>query len=379
MLVALRAVGGPDAKAGSVLVRSSGELRAALRTATPGTTIRIAPGCYRGGVDLRALTGQEHKPIVITGADPTDPPVFSGGSEALHLSDCCHVTLSHLKVDGFPGNGINIDDGGTYDTPSHHIVCEDLTITATGPRGNHDALKLSGVDHAIVRRCRFEGWGGSAIDMVGCHHVCVRECVFVGRPGFSQASGVQIKGGSAHVRVVRSFFRNAGQRAVNLGGSTGLRFFRPRVGDCEAHDVTIAGNRFVGSMAPVAWVTADGGHVHHNTIVFPEKWVLRILQETRDPRFKPCHGGVFEHNLIVYDRRVRVFVNVGPRTAPQTFMFRRNAWYHTAGPRRPTLPTGESGGIYQIDPRLHPLGQPGMRVRSTDPRLRDVGADSYSE
>ena len=85
----------------------------------------------------------------------------------------------------------------------------------------------------------------------------------------------------------------------------------------------------------MAWVTADGGHVHHNTIVLPEKWVLRILQETTDPQFEPCHGGVFEDNLVIYDSRVQVFVNVGPRTAPETFVFRRNAWCDVEGSRRP--------------------------------------------
>jgi len=364
-------------RAEQVRVGNSQEFRTAIRRLAPGTTLLLAPGAYRGGVDLRNVAGTEHAPIVIRGADPKRPPVFAGGNEALHLSDCNYVTLSHLKVTGFPANGINIDDAGTYDTPSHHIVCEDLTIEATGPRGNHDALKLSGVDHVTVRRCRFAGWGGSAIDMVGCHHGVVQDCRFVGRDGFSQSSGVQIKGGSTHILVERCLFDRAGQRAVNLGGSTGLRYFRPRVGDYEASDVTIAGNRFIGSLSPVAWVTAHGGHVHHNTIVLPKKWVLRILQETKDPKFKPCHGGVFENNLIVFDRNVRTFVNVGPRTAPHTFVFRRNAWYQVDGRRRPSLPTREIGAVYQVNPELERIGQPDMRTGSRDRRFRDIGADAY--
>jgi hypothetical protein len=256
------------------------------------------------------------------------------------------VTLRHLKVVGFPGNGLNIDDGGSFETPAHHIVLEDVTILETGPRGNHDALKMSGVDHFVVRKCRFEAWGGSAIDMVGCHHGRVEDCTFVGRAGFSQDNGVQLKGGTEDVLVQCCVFQNAGQRAVNLGGSTGLQFFRPKVQGYEAQNITIAGNRFEGGMTPVAWVTADGGHVHHNTIVRPEKWVLRILQETNDAQFPPSHGGVFEHNFVMFDSRVQIFVNVGPRTAPETFVFRRNVWYDTEGPRRPALPVVEEDGIY---------------------------------
>jgi hypothetical protein len=182
--------------------------------------------------------------------------------------------------------------------------------------------------------------------MVGCHDGVVEDCMFVGRAGFEQSNAVQLKGGTADVLVQCCLFRNAGQRCINLGGSTGLQFFRPKVQGYEATRITVAGNRFEGSFSPVAWVTADGGHVHHNTIVLPEKWVLRILQETEDPQFVPSHGGIFEDNLVFFDARVQVFVNVGPQTAPETFIFRRNVWCDVEGSRRPSLPVEEQSGIY---------------------------------
>jgi len=330
-------------------VVDSQELLTVARGAVPGTTILLDPGEYAGGLYLENIAGTEESPIVIKGADPNDPPVFRGGGQALHLADCRYLTLKNLRAEGFPSNGINVDDGGSFDTPAHHILLEDITILETGPTGNHDALKMSGVDQFTVRRCHFEGWGGSGIDMVGCHNGVVEDCTFVGRAGFSQSNGVQLKGGTANVLVHGCRFRDAGHRSINLGGSTGLQFFRPAVGDYEATGITIAGNWFTGSSAPVAWVTADGGHVHHNTIVLPETWVLRILQETQDARFQPSHGGVFEHNLIVYDARVQVFVNVGPRTAPETFTFRENVWLDAEGCRRPTLPTPEQDGVYLCD------------------------------
>jgi len=337
------------ARATEIRVADSHELVLAAREAGPGTTILLEPGEYSGGLHLCDLAGTEEGPIVIEGVDPNDPPVFRSGGQALHLADCCYVSLKHLRAEGFPANGINIDDGGSYETPAHDIVLEDVTILAVGPEGNHDALKMSGVDRFVVRRCRFEGWGGSGIDMVGCHDGVVEDCTFVGREGYSQSNGVQLKGGTANVLVHRCLFQGAGQRSINLGGSTGLQFFRPGVGDYEAKGITIAGNHFTGSSAAVAWVTADGGHVHHNTIVLPEKWILRILQETTGPQFRPSHGGVFEDNLIVYDSRVQVFVNVGPRTAPETFTFRRNVWLDADGSRRPSLPVAEQDGIYLCD------------------------------
>lgn len=364
---------------GEVSVRTSDALRSALETAEPGTTITLAPREYRGGVYVSGISGKEGAAIIICGGDEDEPPVFTGGNSAIHLSDCNHITIRNITVRGYPGNGINIDDGGTFETPSTQIILENVTIEETGPTGNHDALKMSGVYDFAVRNCTIRGWGGSAIDMVGCHRGVVEGCRLFGAEGFSQATGVQMKGGTTDILVCNSFFDNAGTRAINLGGSTGLKYFRPRVPDYEAKDITIAGNRFVGSGAPVAWVTADGGHVHHNTFVFPHKWILRILQETSSPKFKPCHGGVFENNLVVYDSRVGVFVNVGPGTNPDSFSFRGNAWYQVDGTRKPVLPAKEEDGVYQVDPELKHIHTEKMVITSDDPRLEGIGAGAYKD
>jgi hypothetical protein len=190
---------------------------------------------------------------------------------------------------------------------------------------------------------------------------------------------VQLKGGTRDVLVHRSWFRDCGERAINLGGSTGLAYFRPAVTSFEATAIEIAGNRFHGSTAPIAWVNAAGGHVHHNTFHRPGKWVLRILQESTDERFLPCADGVFEDNLVVFDAAVTTFVNVGPGTKPATFRFRGNAWFEIGGQRRPELPVPEKDGVHGVDPRLKDPGGAEMKVTSDDPRLRGVGADSYQE
>ncbi len=364
-------------EAKEILVKNSLEFRQATRTLKPGTTLLLSPGTYEGNIYLSNISGTDKAPIIIRGVDPNNPPLFSGGSQAIHLSDCSYLILSTLKAKGFPSNGINIDDGGSYETPAHHITLENLTILETGPKGNHDALKMSGVDHFLVRRCYFEGWGGSGIDMVGCHNGIVEDCTFVGRKDFSQSNAIQLKGGTRHVLVQTSFFRNAGQRSINLGGSTGLQFFRPKVGDYEAKQITIAGNRFVGSITPIAWVTAHGGYVHHNTFVLPEKWIMRILQETRNSRFKPCHDGIFENNLVIYDSRIQVFVNIGPGTAPETFVFRHNAWHDVNGDRKPSLPTTEKDGFYQVNLEVNETLLNDRSIRPTDEVLRNIGAEGY--
>jgi polygalacturonase len=364
-------------EAKKVRVKDSSEFSRAIRMLRPGTTLLLEPGIYSGGIYLRDIQGTDEQHVAIKGADPDNPPVFTGGRQAIHLANCSNMTLRNIKVKGFPANGINIDDGGSYETPTHHIVLENLTIIETGPKGNHDALKMSGVDHFVVRKCHFEGWGGSGIDMVGCHNGIIEDCTFIGREGFSQSNAIQLKGGTQNVLVQCCFFNNVGQRSINLGGSTGLRFFRPKVRDYEAKNITIAGNRFVGSFSPVAWVTSDGGYVHHNTIALPAKWVLRILQESSDARFTPCHDGIFERNLIIFDSKVQTFVNVGPRTSPETFRFQHNAWLDLDRYRKPSLPAPETESIYLRDTSINRKTLTDVKFELDDERVKGIGAQAY--
>ncbi len=352
-------------------------LRDALSKLQPGEVLEIAPGTYKGRVDVKDLKGTQKKPIVIRGADPANPPVFTGGTEGWHLSDCSYVTLANIAVTGCEGNGINVDDAGTPKTPSEHIRLRNLTVTKIGPKGNHDGLKLSGMTDFTVYRCEIRGWGGSGIDMVGCRRGLIEHSTLEGLPGHSQASGIQAKGGTRDILIRQNTFRNAGDRAINLGGSTGLEFFRPAVTRYEATAIEVAGNRFIGSQAPIAFVTAQGGHVHHNTFYRPGKWVARILQEQPVDTFDRCADGAFKNNLVVFDSQVRTFVNVGPDTQPKTFTFAHNAWFCTDGQRKVDLPTAETKGVYQVDPKLTGVSEGELTINSADKRLDDVGADAY--
>jgi len=380
VLVALVVVA--NAWAMEIDVASSADLRAVLQKLSgqelgAGTTVTIRPGRYRGDFVMSNVVGTERSPVVIQGADPDNPPVFTGRSQGLQLIDCGYVTLRNLEFRGYPQYGLHLNDGGTFQTPTHHITVENVTILDTGPRGNTDAVKMAGVDHFVFRNCRIEGWGDAGIDMVGCHHGVIEDCYFAGRPGSGLAKAVGMKGGSSDILVQTSFFKEVGNRGVNIGGSTGLAFFRPRNATYEATRITVAGNRFVGGKAAVAFATADGGHVHHNTIINPGQWVLRILQETKNPRFIRSRNGVFEDNLIVLGNDLRATVNIGPLTRPETFTFRHNAWFQPDGDFRPELPTPEKEGVYGVDPKLENVGTPDMRVTSKDRRLKGIGADAY--
>ncbi len=318
-----------------------------LAVAKPGARIVIAPGEY-GGFHVSGVRGLRGQPIVVVAKGA----VFKGG---IQLTDVEHLEIEGLVIEGAPGNGLNIDDGGTFETPTHHVVLRDVTVRDCGRRGNEDGIKLSGVEDFLLEGCTVERWGrgGSAVDMVGCRRGIIDGCTIRDREEDTASSGVQTKGGSREIAIRRCRFEHAGARAVNVGGSTGLPYFRPKPEGFEAKDVTVEGCTFVGSQAPIAFVGIDGATVRFNTFYRPRKWFLRILQETREEGFVACRGGRFTDNLVAYrSDEIATPANVGPGTEPGTFEFARNYWFCIDDPARspPRLPVGEENPAGGKDP-----------------------------
>ncbi|CAN5910216.1 hypothetical protein BH23PLA1_BH23PLA1_12560 [soil metagenome] len=355
-----------------VHVSSSEELRRALAEAGPGTTIQLRPGTYRGGVHASGLAGAPGRPIVIEAAEPDQPPVFEGGGNSIHLSSPSHVELRGLVLTGATGNGLNIDDGGSFDTPAQHIVLKDLVVQDVGPQGNRDGIHLSGVVDFRVEGCTVERWGrgGSAIDMVGCHQGEIVFSTFRHEEDASNANGVQAKGGSTAIVVKHCRFEHAGGRALNVGGSNGMAYFRPEPKGFEAKDITVEDCTIIGSLAPVAFIGVDGAVVQHNTIYRPRRWALRILQETHRPDFVPSRNGQFTDNIIAFRFDEMVLpINVGGGTAPETFTLERNVWYCLDDPARsrPRLPIPEEEGVYGVDPQFLDAERGDLRLRPGNP------------
>lgn len=205
-------------------VRTADEFRRAVQEAKPGDRILLAPGDYQGAFFFSNVRGEAGKPIVIAGADPQHPPRIRGDSECLHISSAAWLELRSLLLTDANGNGLNIDDGGKADTPSHDITLSRVQVKNIGPEGNRDGIKLSGVDRFTLSECAVERWGsdGSGIDMVGCHQGVIKDCTF--RLGGSNA--VQMKGGTSEMRVTHCLFENCGERCVNIGGGTAPETFQ---------------------------------------------------------------------------------------------------------------------------------------------------------
>lgn len=340
-------------------------LDAAAADAQPGDTIMFRAGTHAGGAMVSELRGDVRNWITIMG-DPAGETLISGGSNAFQLSDPAYLRISGLVFDGQTGNGVNIDDGGSFDTPAMSIVIERCTWRGINATGNNDMLKLSGVDNFIVRDCVFRNGspGGSMIDMVGCH-----DGSFEGNRFENAGSNcIQAKGGTHRIRITRNLFLGGGQRAINIGGSTGLPYFRPQNADYEARHISVFANIFAGAVAPVAYVGAIFCEVFNNTMYLPEKWAVRILQENTDARFQPCGMNTFVSNLLYIDNRAASpSFNIGPGTRPESFVLMSNLWYNAenAGWPGPNAPVTDMHMILGQDPLL---SAPALRDGDFTPR-----------
>lgn len=345
---------------------------AAISNVLPGDTILIFPNTYSGGYFIENLHGNENNYIYFIGIN-VETVVFKGNSQSFHFSDVSYIQIENISITGQTGNGMNIDDGGTYATPTHHINILNCRFYDMGAQGNNDMLKLSGVNNFLVTECIFRNGatGGSGIDMVGCHESLISNNYFENMG----SNCIQAKGGTQFIDITANFFKNGGQRSLNLGGSTGLEFFRPIDAPFEAADLNVYANVFVGSWAPIAYVGSVRVNVVNNTIINPQNWVIRILQETVDPiRFPPCGNNTFANNIIYYSGSISRHVNIGSNTAPQTFTFSNNLWYNHENPgvSSPQLPVTETNSLVGVNPLFEDVSSSDFSLLHDSPAI-DAG------
>lgn len=337
-----------------VEVSNYAELRRALVAAKPGTSVLMKAGDYVGGFQIEDIHGGLEKYLIsVGGADPMHPPrIIRGG---MHFVRVSYIEIHDLEIIGPGGNGLNTDDGGERDNPSTHVVYN--RIVARGFSGPGDVgLKMAGVDEFAMKSCTVENYSVCGIDLVGCHFGGLANCTIKNGTGV----GVQAKGASSDVSILDCRLTNFGGRGINLGGSTGTPYFRPPLESIplgrryEAKDCRVEDCTFEGGDAAIAFINLDGASVRYNTIINPNRWAFRILQETSAPGFIPSRGGTFSNNVVKFrsDRWLEGGVNVGPNTEPGSFRFSNNVWSCTDKPDRsfPQLPTKEVNGRYGVDP-----------------------------
>ena len=337
-----------------IRVDDIGSLRAAISQSKPGTKILLGPRDFPSGLFVTDIHGTPKAPIVLAALDPAHPPRFTG---AIQFEAVSYLEVRDITISGISGNAIGIDDKGIRESPAHHITLKGLHII-DAPGNGTNGIKMAGVDNFHIESCTVERWGGCAIDLVGCHKGLIENCRFDHGLGL----GVQAKGASSDVTIRRCDFSDYGGRGVNIGGSTGNKFYRPAIETMppgtryEAKNITVEGCTFKGGRAPVAFVGCDASVVRFNTIYKPQQWAMRILQETGTPDFLPSRNGRFEDNIVVFESNhwLEGGVNIGPGTKPDSFEFARNWWYCLDKPDRsqPTLPSTETKPTVGQNPQL---------------------------
>jgi hypothetical protein len=94
----------------------------------------------------------------------------------------------------------------------------------------------------------------------------------------------------------------------------------------------------------------------NNTIVDPDNWIFRILQETTttgEYEFLPCGDNLVQNNLVYFDYGdISTYVNIGPNVDETSFAFNNNLWYAHDNPSasEPTLPVTETDAVVGEDP-----------------------------
>ncbi len=327
----------------TITVGSGGDfanLSSAESSITAGDTVVILDQTFTDGTQfLDGVNGTSSQPVVII-AETMHQPVFQGGSEAIHLINCSYIELNGLVFEQQTSNGVNVDDGGDYSTPSTNVTIRNCIFRDIGASGNHDFLKMSGVDDFLVENCTFTtGAEGSGIDMVGCHNGYIQDCTI----DDAGVTGIQSKGGTQFITIQRNIIKNMEERGLNLGGNTDAQYFRPPlpnpiVDAFEAADLNVFANIFIGNRAPIAYVGCVRVKVINNTFYKPDNWVMRILQETTTTGFLACADNEFSNN-IVYLESDLTEVNTGSNTTPGSFVFTNNLWFNeSSGSWTPTLP-----------------------------------------
>lgn len=143
----------PAAQAATVSVTTAAQLKAALASAAPGTTISLAAGTYRGSF-VTQKAGTSASPITLTGpanavlvndgpaGDPPDCPAPAAGYDSgygLWLVDAPYWNLTGFTV-AESKKGIVADN-------SHHTVIDRVTVRKIDEEGVH--FRKSSADSII--------------------------------------------------------------------------------------------------------------------------------------------------------------------------------------------------------------------------------------
>lgn len=331
-------------------------LEAAIKDVTPGDTILIFEGKYQkeGLLYIRNLSGEEGKDIIIQGVPDENVILYGSGTKITNVS---YIKFRNLIFEEYP---VNLDDGNVYDKPSHHVVFESCTF-----KGQKGSLSLAGVDHFEVMNCTFIQ---NSIGLAGCHYGLIKNCRLE-KTGYS---ALGVAGGSHHIRIEANLFKDCTDRGIVLGGQSNIKFLRPQDATYEAADIQVYANVITGANYPIWFNTCVRGDVVNNTIINPGKQVINISQRPTDAdKFMRCGNNSFVNNII-YQKEGVTDCSIGNNTDRESFVFSNNLWYNYDnqkwnGPKN--IPVLEHNVIIGKNPLFNNINKDDYSIPSHSPAV----------
>lgn len=359
-----------------ITVSNNSELQTALDNAKPGTEILLRAGVYTGNINKANLQGTADRPIIIRAADPSNKPIIRGGTEGIRLTDAAYVEIRDLIVERSVTNGIHIDDGGTYDTPSHHITISGVVVRHTGNWGTQNGIRLSGVNDFRIENTTVQDWGysGTGIELTGTHRGVIENNT-LSDSSTQGNSGIKIAGGSSTIAVRGNQLTNASRVAIQVGGNTPRQNFRTNESTIqfEARNVMIERNVIIGSQTAIVFNGSDTTIVSNNTIHLPSNWIFQVVKENNTSGMLSTRNTMITGNLITFRSSDRVeALSAGANTSPSTFFFTQNWWYSIDNPSQSklSLPTAELLSVYGVDPLFANPSSGDLQLKSGSPAAR---------
>ena len=384
---------GDDANDGKSASTPFRTIRKTMPLLAPGTAVRILPGEYDETFYENNKHGTREHPIWIGGYDPTHKgqrPVMKSPRGFLNMSRCSYIILHDMEITTPPLPGeerhrsgihaLNTSDGSNFvyrNLYVHHV---------------HDSpFKFAGTNHYWLFDCEVshdqQGLRGSgAIDNVGCHHNTVAYNYIHSGVGI----GIVYKGGSANNDIYNNLIVNPGMSAITMGQSTGRDFFRPPLADnrttYEAQNIHAYANIIIGGMSSFQMISSRGCYFVNNTVIHPQNWIFRILNNDSNDDLKLAnfgnpHDNVIANNIFYYHPPSGQHLNVSNNVKPEdkkSIVISNNIFYNTTNPGMggapPNLNEFEVSSNRFIDPQFYdpanlPLTEESLKAL-TPPVLR---------
>lgn len=346
--------------------------------AQPGDEIILMPGNHRP-VTLSNLTGAPGNPIIIRGLDPNHPPTIVAKRRGIVLHKPKHVIIKDIIITGATLTGILVDNrvpdltelfNPTTSTQQQqawdaNLLIRNVTVLKTGPEGKRHAIELRGLRDVRIIESEFEGWGGSAIEIVGSHNVLIEKCTFNELENFSQYHAIQVRAGSTRVNITNCQFDVDCEGVVSLGAVSRRNDFCPSIPEnakalsqYEARYIQLQHCVFKKGTYTIAMLHADDCLIRNNTFIRPRSAVLGVTHITDVGVVAVAKRGIFGGNLIVWEPGdISRYVYFSPKIDQTTFAIEQNLWWSSElaqnSKKLGELPQhGQWPQITDIDPKL---------------------------